>query len=70
MTRPCSILSTRRIIDLKTGCVCPPIPTRRFDWAAYDDNTLDAPGSFTTVIGRGETESEAISDLFDQMEEQ
>jgi hypothetical protein len=36
----------------------PPIPIRRFDWAAYRDGY--EPGD---PVGHGATESEAISDL-------
>ena len=39
----------------------PPIPDRRFDWQAIDDDTHDgSPGS---PIGYGATEREAIEDL-------
>ena len=56
-------------MNIKTECVCPPIPTRRFDWLAYDDNTYDgAPDSGTrNQIGHGATKQEAIADLMEQM---
>lgn len=38
-----------------------PIPDRRFDWSAVNDNY--EPGC---PIGYGRTEQEAIADLFDQ----
>lgn len=70
-----SFLPTREVIHLATECVCPPIPTRKLDWQAYDDNKADADYDYESgrfiascPIGAGETESEAIEDLFDQME--
>jgi hypothetical protein len=55
-----------------TDCVCPPIPTRKFDWSAIDADTYDADfrdGQFVSLapIGRGETEAEAIADLMEQL---
>lgn len=40
-----------------------PIPDRRFDWSAIDDNTYDGHGC---CIGYGATEQETIDDLADQ----
>jgi hypothetical protein len=37
----------------------PPIPLRRFDWYAYDDDSYE-PGM---PVGFGRTEAEAIADL-------
>jgi hypothetical protein len=55
------------MIDLKTTCICPPIPTRNYDWCAYDNNTLDADWDGEKYIcpknhfvGYGATEEEAI----------
>lgn len=42
----------------------PPIPDRRFDWSAIDDNTYDGEGC---PVGRGATEQEAINDLLDHI---
>lgn len=47
-----------------TEFVYPPIPDRRFDWSAIDDNTYDGEGC---PIGRGATEQEAIDDLLDKI---
>lgn len=54
-------------MNLKTTCICPPIPTRNFDWAAYDENTLDGDWDGEKYIspknhfvGYGTTEEEAI----------
>lgn len=52
-------------MNIKAHCICPPIPTRNFDWSAIDDDTYDGPGS---KIGYGATEQEAIDDLREQME--
>lgn len=49
-----------------TYFVYPPIPDRRFDWSAIDDDTYDGPGC---PIGHGATKEEAIADLMDQLEE-
>ena len=76
MTRLLSIVMNRKQMELSTEFVYPPIPCRNSDWSAIDSNTFDADydcesGSFVTrcPIGRGATESEAIEDLLDQMEE-
>jgi hypothetical protein len=49
-----------------TSFVNPPIPIRRFDWSAVDDDTYDGPGC---PIGYGATKEEAIGDLMEQLEE-
>lgn len=48
-----------------TEFVYPPIPDRRFDWSAVDDETYAGPGC---PIGRGATEAEAIADLMEQLD--
>lgn len=50
---------------IRTDFIYPPIPDRRFDWCAVDDDTYDgAPDSGTRhEIGYGATEQEAIDDL-------
>ena len=50
---------------VKTSFVYPPIPDRRFDWAAYDDER----GADNSPTGWGRTEQEAIADLLEQVEE-
>lgn len=55
------------LMKIKTEHVYPSIPTRAFDWSAYDDDTYDGPGS---LIGYGPTKEAAIADLNEQVEEQ
>lgn len=50
------------ITTITTEFVYPPIPARRFDWRATDDNY--EPGM---PIGYGATEQEAIEDLQEQL---
>lgn len=52
-------------MKIKTAYDPKPIPDRRFDWDAIDDDTYDGPGS---PIGHGTTEQEAIRDLLEQLE--
>lgn len=49
----------------------PPIPDRRFDWNAIDDDTYDGAEDSRTrdQIGYGRTEAEAIADLLQIIEE-
>lgn len=75
-TRLVSFWPTREVLHLQTTCVCPPIPSRCSDWCALDANTFDADydyesGRFVSnsTVGWGRTEENAISDLFDQMEQ-
>ena len=53
-------------MSIKTECVYPPIPTRAYDWQAYDRDTYDGPGS---PLGMGPTEQAAIADLLEQIKE-
>ena len=53
-------------MKISTEFAYPPIPDRRFDWLAVDDDTYDGPGC---PIGRGRTEAEAIADLLVEIEE-
>lgn len=52
-------------MNIITSYDYPPIPIRSFDWSA----TLESyePGD---VIGQGKTESDAIRDLLEQIEEE
>jgi len=50
---------------IKTSYDYPPIPCRKIDWSAWDDDL----GADTSPIGRGETEQDAIADLLEQIEE-
>ena len=58
-------------MNIKTRFDPPPIPDRRFDWTAIDDDTYDGADDSRTrhQIGHGSTEQEAINDLIKQMEE-
>lgn len=51
-------------MDIVTTYICPPIPTRAFDWTATQDGY--EPGD---PIGYGRTQQEAIDDLLDQLED-
>lgn len=44
-----------------------PIPDRRFDWSAVDDDTYDGAEDSHCPIGHGATEQEAINDLKEQL---
>lgn len=52
-------------MNISTSFEYPPIPDRRFDWLAVDDDTYDGEGC---PIGHGRTEAEAVLDLLDQIE--
>jgi hypothetical protein len=54
-------------MNIRTEFVHPPIPDRRFDWVAVDDDTYDGPGS---PIGEGPTEGAAIKDLMEQLSDE
>ena len=47
-----------------------PIPDRRFDWSAIDDDTYDGAEDSHCPIGYGPTEAAAIADLLEQMEDE
>lgn len=59
-------MATRKIdgLTVRTHNEYPPIPCRKFDWCATDDNY--EPGC---AIGWGATEQEAIEDLLLEIEE-
>lgn len=52
-------------MNVKTTFWMKPLPSRRFDWEAVDDDTYDGPGC---PIGLGATEMEAVADLIEQLE--
>jgi hypothetical protein len=59
---------------IRTECVCPPIPIRIWDWAAWIDGTMDADWDgerylSSTPIGHGATEAAAILDLMERLDE-
>jgi hypothetical protein len=47
--------------------VCPPVPSRDFDWVAYDDAVYG--GEETDVVGHGATAKAAILDLITQTDD-
>lgn len=57
-------------MKIRTEHVFPPIPDRRFDWSAVDDDTYDGAEDSHCPIGRGATEAEAIADLKEQLGEE
>jgi hypothetical protein len=63
-----SWITQRRVtppdVRIRTQYSPTPIPDRNFDWSAVDDNTYEAGHP----IGWGETEAEAIADLWSQLE--
>lgn len=54
---------------IRTHYEFPPIPDRRFDWSAIDDDTYDGAEDSHCPIGRGRTEQEAIDDLLEQLDD-
>jgi hypothetical protein len=54
-------------MKIKTWHEYPPIPDRRFDWGALDEDTNS--GEDGHMIGWGRTEQEAIDDLYRLMQE-
>ncbi len=53
-------------MNIRTDYIFPPIPDRRFDWSAIDDDSYCGHGS---SVGYGRTEQEAVDDLRQQMDE-
>lgn len=65
--RPCPICGSSD--HLRVDCDCPPIPDRRFDFAAYCESCYDGAPMHSEShdvcpqpIGHGATEAEAIAD--------
>jgi hypothetical protein len=56
-------------MNIRTEYVFPPIPDRRFDWSAVDDDTYDGAEDSHCPIGHGATEQEAIDDLLQQIDD-
>lgn len=50
-------------MKVRTQFIFPPIPVRRFDWTAVDDETYEAG----FPVGFGATEAEAVADLLEQL---
>jgi hypothetical protein len=53
-------------MKIRTWHEYPPIPDRRFDYGAVDDDSYD----MGAPIGWGATKDEAIADLFEQLEDE
>lgn len=51
-------------LRIRTEFVHPPIPDRRFDWAAWIDGQEES-----NIIGRGLTESDAVTQLLETLSE-
>lgn len=51
-------------MNISTEYIYPPIPDRRWDWSAVDDDTYEGGAP----IGYGPTEEAAIADLMEQLE--
>ena len=62
-------MAIHRVWDftVRTSFDYPPIPVRRFDWSAIDDDTYDGAEDSCCPVGHGATEQEAIDDLLDQL---
>jgi len=63
MTRDVELAAAHDGTRIYTSSAYPPIPTNKFDWAAWDDNL----GADCSPIGRGATEQAAINDLTEQI---
>jgi hypothetical protein len=65
------MMHDRAGLRIRTDFIFPPIPNRRFDWSAIDDDTYDGAedSSNRFEIGHGETEEAAIQDLIRIREE-
>jgi hypothetical protein len=46
-------------MNIVTRFICPPVPTRNFDWIAYED------GNEEGTVAYGATEQEAVNELQD-----
>lgn len=58
-------------MKIVTSFIYPPIPDRRFDWQAVDDDSYDGADDSSNrhQIGYGSTEQEAVADLMAQIDE-
>ena len=56
-----------KTLNIRVVYIYPPIPSRDFDYAVYDDNTYE--GDPSQVVGYGATEEAAIQDFLTRMEE-
>jgi hypothetical protein len=55
---------TLDIICVAVSHICPPVPSNRFDWAAWDDD--QAPDG---AVGYGPTREAAVAELLDELDE-
>lgn len=58
-------------MKIETSNVCPPIPSRAFDWQAIDSDTYDGAedSGNRNQVGYGRTEREAIENLMEILAE-
>ena len=56
-------------MNIKTEYDPKPIPSRAFDWSAYDEETYDGAEDSSTrsLVGYGATKEEAVADLMEKM---
>jgi len=57
-------LTKQQKINIKAYYDPKPIPIRRFDWEAFDSDTLD----YDSVTGFGKTKEEAVADLLERLD--
>lgn len=64
-------------MKLVTSCECPPIPLRKFDWVAFDEDQMggvcsdpDCACRNSLLRGWGETEEAAIQAFVDELLEE
>lgn len=57
-------------MKIRTNFIYPPIPDRRFDWSAIDEDTYDGAEDSGTRghVAYGATELEAVKELMDILE--
>ena len=57
-------MTKQQKINIKAYYDPKPIPIRRFDWEAFDSDTLD----YDSVTGFGKTKEEAVADLLERLD--
>lgn len=58
-------MTKQQKINIQTYYDPKPIPIRRFDWEAFDSDTLD----YDSVTGFGATKEEAVADLMERLDD-
>ena len=53
-------------MKIKTTLTCAPI--KSMFWCAYDEDAYDGAEDSRNVLGHGETEADAITDLLEQLD--